>query len=77
MAESTSTKSILDWIYATSFEDLPADVKQTIGLALYDGIGCTLACSMLPVAHRLVDFVKIVGGPPDCTMIGFPRAPRF
>ena len=41
-------------------------------MALYDGLGCALACSMLPVAHRLVDFVKIVGGPTDCTMIGFP-----
>ena len=58
MAEPTATKSILDWIYATRFEDLPPDVRQTVGLALYDGLGCALACSMLPVAHRLVDFVK-------------------
>ena len=72
MAELSSTKSILDWMYATRFEDFPADVRQKVGFALYDGIGCTLACSMLPVAHRMVDFVKVVGGPPDCTMIGFP-----
>ena len=73
MAELSSTKSFLNWMYATKSEDLPADVRQMAGLALYDGIGCALACSLLPVAHRMVDFVRIVGGPPDCTMIGFPQ----
>ena len=72
MAELSSTKSFINWIYATSFEDLPPDVRQMAQLALYDGIGCILACSLLPVAHRMVDFVKLVGGPSDCTMIGFP-----
>jgi len=72
MAAPSATKAICNWIRSTSFEDLPPDVRQMAGLALYDGIGCALACSLLPVAHRMVDFVKVVGGPPDCSMIGFP-----
>lgn len=27
---------------------------------------------MIPLAHRMVDLAKLVGGPPDCTIIGFP-----
>src|ERR671919_3078436 len=72
MATPSSTKAILNWMYSTGFEDIPHDVRQMARLALYDGIGCTLACSLLPVAHRMVDFVKVVGGPPECSMIGFP-----
>ena len=72
MAELSSTKSFLNWMYATRFEDIPSDVRQMTMLALYDGIGCNLACSMLPSAHRMVDFANLVGGSPDCTMMGFP-----
>jgi 2-methylcitrate dehydratase PrpD len=68
----SATKAILNWMYSTTFEDLPPEVRQIAVLALYDGIGCSLACSLLPVAHRMVDFVKAVGGPLDCSMIGFP-----
>ncbi len=71
MAATSATKTILNWMCATRFEDILPDVRQLAVLALYDGIGGILACSMLPVAHRMVDFVNLVGGPPDCTMIGF------
>ena len=47
MPELSSTKSFLHWMYATRFEDIPSDVRQMTLLALYDGIGCNLACSML------------------------------
>ena len=72
MAELSSTKSFLNWMYATRFEDIPSDVRQMTVLALYDGIGCNLGCSMLPSAHRMVDFVNSVGGSPDCSIMGFP-----
>lgn len=72
MATPSSTKAIRNWMCSTRFEDIPPDVRQLAVLALYDGIGGNLACSLLPVAHRMVDFVKVVGGPPDCSMIGFP-----
>ncbi len=67
MAVQTSTKSFLNWMYSTSFEDIPSDVRKMTLLALYDGIGCNMARSMLPSAHRMVDFAKLVGGSPDCT----------
>ena len=70
---SSKTKTFLDWIYSTTFEDIPAEVRHTALLSLYDDIGCNLACSMLPMAHRTVGFSDLVGGPPDCTIIGFPR----
>jgi 2-methylcitrate dehydratase PrpD len=73
MATHSSTKIVLDWMYATSFEDIPPDVRQLTLLAVYDGIGGNLACSLLPMAHRMVDFVKVVGGTPDCSIIGFPE----
>ncbi len=72
MAVHSSTKSFLNWMYSTSFEDITSDARQMTLLALYDGIGCNLACSMLPSAHRMVDFANLVGGSPDCTMMGFP-----
>ena len=72
MAKVSSTKSFLNWMYSTSFEDIPTDVRDMAVLALYDVIGCNLACSLLPTAHRMVDFVNLTGGSPDCTMMGFP-----
>ena len=73
MAEVSATKSFLNWMYSTGYEDIPQDVRRMAVLALYDGIGCNLACSMLPTAHRMVDFVNQVGGSQDCTMMGFPN----
>ena len=72
MAKVSSTKSFLNWMYSTGFEDIPRDVRDMAVLALYDVIGCNLACSLLPTAHRMVDFVNLTGGSPDCTMMGFP-----
>ena len=72
MPAQSATQTILDWIYSTRFEDIPSDVRRGGLSALYDGIGSNLACSLLEVAHRTVDFVKLVGGAPDCSVIGFP-----
>ena len=72
MPELNSTKTFLNWMYSTAFEDIPSDVRHTALLALYDDIGCNLACSMIPLAHRMVDLANLVGGSPDCSIIGFP-----
>jgi 2-methylcitrate dehydratase PrpD len=72
MPELNSTKTFINWMYSTNFEDIPPDVRHTALLALYDDIGCNLACSMIPLAHRMADLAKLVGGPPDCSIIGFP-----
>jgi 2-methylcitrate dehydratase PrpD len=71
MVTGNLTKTFYNWMYSTSFEDIPPDVRHTTLLALYDDIGCNLTCSLIPLSHRIVDFVKIVGGPPDCSVIGF------
>ena len=73
MSVKSATQTILDWIYSTRYEDIPPEVKRGGMLALYDGIGSNLACSLLEVAHRTVDFAKLVGGAPNCSVIGFPE----
>ena len=73
MAVQGATKTIIDWIFSTGFQDIPPQIRQEARLALYDGVGGNLACSLLPVAHRTVDFIKLVGGPADCSVIGFPE----
>ncbi len=72
MAVGNLTKTFYNWMYSTSFEDIPPEVRHTTLLALYDDIGCNLTCSLIPLSHRIVDFAKIVGGPPHCSVIGFP-----
>lgn len=67
------TNTIIEWVDSCDFQSLPQDVKQITQLALYDGIGSALACSMLPVAHRLMKFIQLSGDGPNCTVIGFPQ----
>ena len=71
MTTPNASKAIRNWMYSTSFEDISPEVRRFAILAMYDAIGGDLACSLLPVAHRMVDFVNILGGTPDCSMIGF------
>ena len=73
MATQTATKSFIEWMYSVSYEDLPIDVRKTVQLALYDGIGNILACSMPPVAHRLFNFIRLTGDSPKITVISFPQ----
>ena len=75
MAVGNLTKTFYNWMYSTSFEDIPPEVRHTTLLALYDDIGCNLTCSLIPLSHRIVDFAKIVGGPPHCSVI-FHYAPQ-
>ena len=72
MAGNSATKAFRNWMYSTSYEDIPPDVRKKALLAVYDTIGGILASSMIPISHRIVDFVKVVGGPPDCSIMGFP-----
>ena len=72
MVTTNATKTFLDWMHSTRFEDIPADGRHTAVLALSDDTGCNLACSLIPLAHRMVDYAKLAGGQPDCTIVGFP-----
>src|SRR5258706_2397992 len=72
MPDRTATKAVIEWIYSSTFENMSPAVKELAVLAIYDAIGGMLACSSLPVTHKTVDFIKAVGGPPHCSIIGFP-----
>src|SRR5262245_15947184 len=71
MADQSATKAILEWIYATRFEDISPETRKVAMFAIYDTIGGMLACSFVPVAHRMAEFVKVLGGSPDCSVISF------
>ena len=47
MVTTNATKTFLDWIHSTRFEDIPADVRHTTVLALYDDTECNLASGLL------------------------------
>ena len=70
---TSATKTFVDWIHSTAFEDIPPDVRRTTIMALYDDTGANLACSLLPLAHIAVRYASLVGGRPDCTIVGFPE----
>lgn len=72
MSDQSATRAFCDWMYQTNFEDFPPDVRRLVSLAVYDCVGGWLACSLIPLAHRMVDFTNLVGGQPDCTIAGFP-----
>jgi hypothetical protein len=42
MVTANSTKTLLNWMNSTSFEDIPLDVRHTTVLALYDDSGCNM-----------------------------------
>ena len=73
VANQSATKNFIDWMYSVRYEDLPSDVRKTVQLALYDGIGNIMACSLLPVAHRLFNFIRLTGDSSNSTVIGFPQ----
>ena len=61
MVTQSRTGVLLDWINSTGYSDLPANVQEKARFALYDGLGSVLACSTLPVAHRLNRFAGLSG----------------
>ncbi len=72
MSPSNATKTFVDWIHSTRCPDIPADVRRTTVLAIYDDTAANLACSLLPLAHTIVHYADLIGGRPDCTIVGFP-----
>ena len=73
MAALTATKTFVNWVHSTHYDNIPADVRHTTTMALSDDTAANLACSLLPLAHRIVHYASLVGGQPQCTMVGFPN----
>ncbi|HZA24300.1 MAG TPA: MmgE/PrpD family protein [Dehalococcoidia bacterium] len=67
-----TTGQLCRWVCSTRYEDLPAEVhKETVTL-LYDQVGCMIACATLPSCQPVVDLVRKLGGPEECSIVGHP-----
>ena len=76
MSSKGPTKDICEWVCTTRYEDIPEDVRQEALRLLLDQVGGMLASSTLISCKPVVDLVRELGGPAECTIIGHPfRAP--
>lgn len=64
------TGQLAEWLCNESYERLPAEVRGKTIDVIYDSVGCMLACSTLPEARAIVEFVEELGGGHGCTIIG-------
>ena len=70
---NSPTAKLCEWVCSTRYEDLPAEVRKETVTILYDHVGGMIASATLPSCRPVVDFVRTVGGPDDCTIVGHPR----
>ena len=66
----TIAKRFADYIYDTTYADIPRDIHRFAKLCLLDWIGVTLGGSKEPVCDILLDMIDIAGGTPHATIIG-------
>lgn len=64
------TDKLCEWLCSVHYEELPAEVRNSAVNVVLDSVGGMLACSTLPEAKSIVDFVEALGGKPECTIIG-------
>jgi 2-methylcitrate dehydratase PrpD len=73
MAISISpTSKLCQWVCSTQFEDIPAEVREETVTLLYDQVGCMIASATLPSCQPVVDLVRTLGLPGECSIVGHP-----
>ena len=73
MAPTTDpTAKLCRWVCSTRYQDLPDAVRKETVTLLYDQVGCMLASATLPSCQPVVDLVRKLGGPQECTVVGHP-----
>ena len=76
MSSKGPTAELCEWVCSTRYEEIPEDVRQEALRLLYDQVGGMIACSTLDSCRPVVDLVRTLGGPGECTVVGHPfRAP--
>ena len=74
--EGRPTAQLCNWACSTKYEDLPREVQKETATLLYDQVGCMIASALLPSCLPVVEMVRALGGPPNCSVVGHPlRAP--
>jgi len=66
----TIAEQFADYIYHTSYDDIPKDIQRFAKLCILDWIGVTLGGSKEPVSDILLSLIDIMGGNPHATIIG-------
>ncbi len=64
------TETIARFITETRFQNLPGPVVEAAKVAIFDGVGCMLAGSAEPLGQIVADYVRRLGGRPDCVVAG-------
>lgn len=64
------TKEVVDYAFATDYNDHPAEVTEKVKLLLIDSIGCCLGGSRSAISGSMMPVFKAMGGSGDSTLIG-------
>lgn len=64
------TKTLAEFIYETSYEDIPEEVREKGKRIILDSIGCALGGFYIPAGKIIVNTVKNLGGSEESTIIG-------
>ena len=76
MSESGPPKRLCEWVCNARYEDVPEDVRREALRVIYDQVGGMIAGATLESCQPVVEVVRALGGPGECTVVGHPfRAP--
>ncbi|MCH7812712.1 MAG: MmgE/PrpD family protein, partial [Planctomycetes bacterium] len=67
---ATITATLSQWAANLKYEDLSAEAIEAAKRFLYDSIGCALGGFHQEDCALLLDYLRQMGGRPDCTLIG-------
>ena len=75
MAEQTErgagvTETLARFVTDTHYDALPPAVVTAAKIAIFDGIANMLAGSTQPLSAILVEYLKQIGGNPQCAVVG-------
>jgi 2-methylcitrate dehydratase PrpD len=65
-----ATQTLARKILETTWETLPAEVRDEAKLLLLDGLGNMIAGSQFPVGQGIQEYVLALGGAPQATVVG-------
>jgi 2-methylcitrate dehydratase PrpD len=64
------TEQLARFIVETEFDDIPREAIAKAKELLIDTVGVTLAGSAQPLSEIMLNYIKEIGGIPECTIIG-------
>lgn len=64
------TRGLAQWAHDLTWESLSVEAIQTAKLFLYDSFGCGLGGSLQHDVEIALEYARVLGGKPTCTVIG-------